>query len=89
LGCGLEQEQAFFRRGWEHTPTAGFFHQCGAQGGTKKIALACADCFHAVHGILTFRQGNPHPVSAWGQPAKGYKTRRRKYTDTFIVKRRN
>jgi large subunit ribosomal protein L2 len=34
-------------------------------------------------------QGNPHPVSAWGQPAKGYKTRRRKYTDTFIVKRRN
>jgi len=33
-------------------------------------------------------QGNPHPVSAWGQPAKGYKTRRRKATDKFIVKRR-
>jgi large subunit ribosomal protein L2 len=34
-------------------------------------------------------QGNPHPVSAWGQLAKGFKTRRRKYTNAFIVKRRN
>ncbi|MGB3941921.1 MAG: 50S ribosomal protein L2 [Candidatus Manganitrophaceae bacterium] len=33
-------------------------------------------------------QGNPHPVSPWGQLAKGYKTRRRKYTDAFIIKRR-
>jgi len=34
-------------------------------------------------------QGNPHPVSPWGQLAKGYKTRRRKDTDQFIVRRRN
>jgi large subunit ribosomal protein L2 len=34
-------------------------------------------------------QGNPHPVSPWGQPTKGYKTRRRRYTDRFILKRRN
>ncbi|MEO5656077.1 MAG: 50S ribosomal protein L2 [Nitrospiria bacterium] len=33
-------------------------------------------------------QGNPHPVSPWGQLAKGFKTRRRKDTDQFIVKRR-
>jgi len=33
-------------------------------------------------------QGNPHPVSPWGQLAKGYKTRRRKDTDKFIIKRR-
>ena len=33
-------------------------------------------------------QGNPHPVSPWGQLAKGFKTRRRKDTDRFIVKRR-
>jgi len=33
-------------------------------------------------------QGNPHPVSPWGQLAKGYKTRRRKDTDRWIVKRR-
>lgn len=33
-------------------------------------------------------QGNPHPVSPWGQLTKGFKTRRRKDTDRFIVKRR-
>lgn len=33
-------------------------------------------------------QGNPHPVSPWGQLAKGFKTRRRKLTDRFILKRR-
>ena len=33
-------------------------------------------------------QGNPHPVSPWGLPTKGYKTRKNKRTDKFIVKRR-
>lgn len=33
-------------------------------------------------------QGNPHPVSPWGQPAKGYKTRHNKRTDHMIVRRR-
>lgn len=33
-------------------------------------------------------QGNPHPVSPWGQLTKGFKTRRRKDTDKFIIKRR-
>ncbi len=31
-----------------------------------------------------------HPVTPWGQPTKGYKTRRsKKYSDKFIIKRRN
>jgi len=33
-------------------------------------------------------KGGRHPVSPWGQPTKGYKTRRNKRTDRFIVKRR-
>jgi large subunit ribosomal protein L2 len=34
-------------------------------------------------------QGNPHPVSPWGMPTKGYKTRNRnKYSNKFIIKRR-
>lgn len=33
-------------------------------------------------------QGNPHPVSPWGMPTKGYKTRRNKRTTKYIVKRR-
>ncbi len=33
-------------------------------------------------------KGGRHPVSPWGQPTKGYKTRRVKRTTRFIVKRR-
>ena len=33
-------------------------------------------------------QGNPHPVSPWGLPTKGYKTRQNKATDKFIIARR-
>ena len=34
-------------------------------------------------------QGNPHPVSAWGKPTKGYRTRKgKKASNKFIVKRR-
>jgi len=34
-------------------------------------------------------QGNPHPVSKWGMPTKGYRTRKpNRYSQSFIVKRR-
>lgn len=34
-------------------------------------------------------QGNPHPVTPWGQPTKGYKTRKKNHrTNNFIIKRR-
>ncbi|MEW5758041.1 MAG: 50S ribosomal protein L2 [Candidatus Omnitrophota bacterium] len=34
-------------------------------------------------------QGNPHPVSRWGMPTKGYKTRKKqKYSDKYILKHR-
>ena len=34
-------------------------------------------------------QGNPHPVTPWGKPTKGYKTRfKGRYSDKFIIKRR-
>ena len=32
--------------------------------------------------------GGRHPVTPWGKPTKGYKTRHNKRTDQFIVKRR-
>lgn len=32
--------------------------------------------------------GGRHPVTPWGQPTRGYKTRSNKSTDRFIVKRR-
>jgi len=34
-------------------------------------------------------QGNPHPVTPWGKPTKGYKTRKKKkFSSKFIVKHR-
>ena len=33
-------------------------------------------------------QGNPHPVTPWGVPTKGYKTRKNKRTQQFIVRDR-
>ena len=34
-------------------------------------------------------QGNPHPVTPWGMPTKGYKTRKKvRYSNKFIIKRR-
>ncbi len=41
------------------------------------------------HGGGEGRTFGKHPVTPWGQPTKGYKTRRsRKYSDRFIIKRR-
>lgn len=55
----------------------------------------------AVRGVAMTPRDHPHgggegkspvgrkmPVSPWGKPALGRKTRRRKYTDRFIVKKR-
>ena len=33
--------------------------------------------------------GGRHPVTPWGQPTRGYKTRNNKRTDKFIVQRRS
>jgi large subunit ribosomal protein L2 len=42
------------------------------------------------HGGGEGRQpvGKPGPLSPWGMPTRGYKTRRNKATDRFIVRRR-
>ncbi|SNR85340.1 50S ribosomal protein L2 [Desulfurobacterium atlanticum] len=41
------------------------------------------------HGGGEGRTFGKHPVTPWGQPTKGYKTRpKRKYSDRFIIKRR-
>ncbi|MCX8024248.1 MAG: 50S ribosomal protein L2, partial [Thermanaerothrix sp.] len=42
------------------------------------------------HGVGEGRRpiGMPGPKSPWGKPTRGYKTRRNKQTDKYIVKRR-
>ncbi|MGQ9603443.1 MAG: 50S ribosomal protein L2 [bacterium] len=43
---------------------------------------------HPMGGGEGKSSGGRHPCSPWGWPTKGYKTRRRKITDKFIVRRR-
>ena len=43
---------------------------------------------HPLGGGEGKTSGGRHPVSPWGTPTKGYKTRNRKTTDRFIVQRR-
>lgn len=43
---------------------------------------------HPLGGGEGRAHGGRHPCSPWGQLAKGYKTRRRKDTDKYIIKRR-
>mgnify|MGYP003338899237 CR=1 FL=1 len=43
---------------------------------------------HPLGGGEGRTSGGRHPVTPWGKPTKGYKTRNRKVTDKFIVQRR-
>jgi large subunit ribosomal protein L2 len=43
---------------------------------------------HPLGGGEGRSSGGRHPVSPWGQPAKGYKTRGKKPSDHYIVSRR-
>lgn len=43
---------------------------------------------HPMGGGEGRSKSNKHPVSPWGTPAKGYRTRKRKPSDKFIVRRR-
>ena len=43
---------------------------------------------HPLGGGEGHAAGGRHPVSPWGQPAKGYKTRKKKPSDRFILSRK-
>ncbi len=58
----------------------------GKKPHVRGVAMNPVD--HPLGGGEGKTSGGRHPVSPWGQPAKGYKTRNRKVTDRFIVTRR-
>ena len=67
---------------------AGRSRWLGRQPHVRGAAMNAVDHPHG-GGEGKAPQGNPHPVSPWGKPTKGYHTRqKRKYSDQFIVKRR-
>jgi large subunit ribosomal protein L2 len=44
---------------------------------------------HPLGGGEGRSSGGRHPVTPWGVPTKGYKTRSNKRTDKLIIRRRN
>ena len=62
---------------------AGRSRWLGKRPHVRGVAMNPVD--HPLGGGEGKTSGGRHPVSPWGQPTKGYKTRNRKSTDRFIV----
>ena len=65
---------------------AGRTRWLGRRPNVRGVAMNPVD--HPLGGGEGSTAGGRHPVSPWGQPSKGYKTRGRKPSDRFIVQRR-
>jgi large subunit ribosomal protein L2 len=65
---------------------AGRTRWLGRRGHVRGTAMNPID--HPHGGGEGRTKGGRHPVTPWGQPTKGYKTRKNKRTTRFIVKRR-
>jgi len=58
----------------------------GIRPTVRGVAMNPID--HPLGGGEGRTSGGRHPVSPWGQPTKGYKTRTNKSTDKYIIRRR-
>jgi large subunit ribosomal protein L2 len=58
----------------------------GKRPHVRGVAMNPVD--HPLGGGEGKTSGGRHPVTPWGQPTKGYKTRNNKSTDKFILQRR-
>jgi large subunit ribosomal protein L2 len=67
--------------------TAGAKRRIGIRPTVRGIAMNPVD--HPHGGGEGRTKGGRHPVSPWGTPTKGYKTRKNKRTQSMIVRRRN
>jgi len=65
---------------------AGRSRWMGKRPHVRGVAMNPVD--HPLGGGEGKTSGGRHPVTPWGVPTKGYKTRNRKATDGFIVQRR-
>jgi large subunit ribosomal protein L2 len=66
---------------------AGRSRWLGKRPHVRGVAMNPVD--HPLGGGEGKTSGGRHPVTPWGVPTKGYKTRNRKSTDRFIVQRRS
>ena len=58
----------------------------GRRPSVRGVAMNPVD--HPMGGGEGRSSGGRHPCTPWGKPTKGFKTRRNRSTDKFIVKRR-
>lgn len=65
---------------------AGRSRWLGIRPTTRGTAMNPVD--HPHGGGEGKTKGGRHPVSPWGKPTKGYKTRKKKESDKYIIKRR-
>jgi large subunit ribosomal protein L2 len=65
---------------------AGRSRWLGKRPKVRGVAMNPID--HPMGGGEGKSSGGRHPCSPWGWPTKGYKTRRRKSTDKFILRRK-
>lgn len=65
---------------------AGRTRMLGRRPKVRGVVMNPVD--HPMGGGEGRSSGGRHPCSPWGQPAKGYRTRKRKPSDQMIVKRR-
>jgi large subunit ribosomal protein L2 len=65
---------------------AGRSRWLGRRPHVRGVAMNPVD--HPLGGGEGKSSGGRHPVSPWGVPTKGYKTRKNKITDKYIVKKR-
>ncbi len=65
---------------------AGRIRYLGFRPHNRGVSMNPVD--HPMGGGEGKTSGGRHPVSPWGQPAKGYKTRHNKRTTSMIVRRR-
>jgi large subunit ribosomal protein L2 len=65
---------------------AGRSRWLGIRPNVRGVAMNPVD--HPHGGGEGRTSGGRHPVSPWGQPTKGHKTRNNRRTDVFIVRRR-
>ena len=65
---------------------AGKTRWLGRKGRVRAMIQNPVD--HPMGGGEGTTKSHHHPCSPWGTPAKGYRTRKRKPSDKFIVRRR-
>lgn len=70
-----------------HIGKAGRSRWLGRRPHNRGVAMNPVD--HPLGGGEGRSSGGRHPVTPWGKPTKGYKTRANKRTDKLIIRRRN